>query len=92
MEKSVFQIKLPQPEDPGRRLLIIKGQSGPFGGGGSSTFWVDEVGYNHEDQAYYAYLDDRFVVSFSPETAFMVVSRDRISQLSQEEVFRHNAK
>ena len=92
MEKSVFQIKLPQPEEPGTKLLIIKGQSGPFGGGGSSTFWVDKLYYNAVYRAYDATLGAKFVVSFPPETMFLLVDRDRISQMSQEEVFRHNAE
>ena len=92
MEKSVFQIKLPLPEEPGSKLLILKGQSGPFGGGGSSTFWVDDVYYNEVYRAYFGTLHDHFVVCFPPETVFILVDRGHISQLSQEEVFRHNAE
>ena len=92
MEKSVFQIKLPLPEEPGSKLLILKGPSGPFGGGGSSTFWVDELYYNEASRMHCAALNKNFVVAFSLETMFLLVDRSRISQLSQEDVFRHNAE
>ena len=92
MEKSVFQIKLPLPEEPGSHLLIIRSASGPFGGGGSSTFWVDAVVYDEKIRLYCAVLDRESVVTFPPETTFLVVNRNRIAQLSQEDVFRHNAE
>ena len=86
MDKSMFVVRPPAVDDPGRYILIIQRAGGMMSPGSATAYAIERLDLTFRGEVpllHQGFIEDRLIVEFPYGTPYTLVDRTLIKQLSR---------